>query len=186
MYFDIYQILLCCLGLSAVGFVACAWLVLCLCCLVQQLSSWTVSSTSGICVLPYPSASLDFFCVACSAQVAFCLVWCLRLRLLVRGAFETLSLAEGVGKLCICSYTVCLVLCCVIYFDIYQILQCCLCLRRNWLRRLAWLVLCLCFLVQQLSSWTVSSTKGMCVLPSPSASLGSFFALPAQPKWLFP
>ena len=48
----------------------------------------------------------------------------------------------------------------------------------------AWLVLCLCFLVQQLSSWTVSSTPGMCVLPSPSASLGCF-ALPAQPEWLF-
>ena len=49
----------------------------------------------------------------------------------------------------------------------------------------AWLVLCLCFLVQQLPFWTVSSTPGMCVLPSPSASLGGFFALPAQPKWLF-
>ena len=53
--------LLCCLGLGAVGFVACAWLVLCLCCLVQQLSSRTVSSTSSICVLPFPIASLGSF-----------------------------------------------------------------------------------------------------------------------------
>ena len=55
--------LLCCLGLGAVGFVACAWLFLCPCCLVQQLSSWTVSSTSSICVLPFPIASLvSFLC----------------------------------------------------------------------------------------------------------------------------
>ena len=104
---------------------------------MQQLSSWTVSSTSGMCVLPSPSASLgSFFCVACPTQVAFCLVWCLRLRLLVRGALEAFSLAEGVGKLCIYSRTFWLVLCCVIYFDIYQILQCCLGLRRSWRRRM--------------------------------------------------
>ena len=30
----------------------------------------------------------------------------------------------------------CVVLCCVMYFDIYQFLQCCLGLRRSWLRRL--------------------------------------------------
>ena len=57
--------LLCCLGLGAVGFMACAWLVLCLCCLVQQLSSWTVSSTPGMCVLPSPSASLGSFFLRC-------------------------------------------------------------------------------------------------------------------------
>ena len=116
---------------------ACAWLVLCLFCLVQQLSSWTVSSISGMCVLPSPSASLgSFFCVACSAQVALCLVWCLWLKLPVCGALEAYSLAEGFGKLCICSRTFCLVLCCLMYFDIYQILLCCLDLRRSWLRRL--------------------------------------------------
>ena len=120
---------------------------------MQQLPPWTISSTSGMCVLPSPSASLDsFFCVACSAQVAFCLVWCLSLRLLVRGALESFSLAEGVGKLCICSYNVCLVLCCVMYFDIYQILQCCLGLRRNWLRRL-----CLAGFLPVLSSASVAS-----------------------------
>ena len=99
--------------------------------------SWTVSSTPGMCVLPSPGASLgSFFCVACSAQVGFCLVWCLRLRLLVRRAHEAFNLAEGVGKLCICLRTVCLVLCCVMYFVIYQNLQCCLGLWRSWLRRL--------------------------------------------------
>ena len=137
MYFDIYQILQCCLGLGAVGFVACAWLVLYLCFLVQQMSSGTVSSTPGMCVLPSPSASLgSFFCVACSAQVAFCLVWCLKLKLLVRGAPEAFSLAEWVRKLCICSRTVCLVLCSVMSFDINQILLCCLGIRRSWLRLL--------------------------------------------------
>ena len=116
---------------------ACAWLVLCLCYLVQQLSSWTVSSTSGICDLPSPSASLGSFFLRCLlSSSGFCLVGCLRLRLLVRGALEAFSLAGGVGKLCICSRTVCLVLCCVMYFDIYLILLCCLCLRRSWLRRL--------------------------------------------------
>ena len=104
---------------------------------MQQLPPWTVSSTTGMCVLRSPSASLgSFFCVACSAQVAFCLVWCPSLRLLVRGALEAFSLAEGVGKLCICSRTVCLVLCCVMYFDMNQILLCCLGLMRSWLRRL--------------------------------------------------
>ena len=103
---------------------------------MQHLSSWTVSSTPGMCVLPSPSTSLGFFCVACSAQIAFCLVWCLRLRLLVRGALEAFSLAEGVGKLCIWSRNVCLVLGSVMYFDISQILLCCLGIRRSWLRRL--------------------------------------------------
>ena len=98
---------------GAVGFVACAWLVLCLCFLVQQMSSWTVSLTPGMCVLPSPSASLgSFFCVACSAQVAFCLVWCLRLRLLGRGAPETFSLAEGEAN---CAFARALfALCCVL------------------------------------------------------------------------
>ena len=107
------------------------------------------------------------------------------LRLLVHGALEAFSLAEGVGKLCICSRTVCLVLCCVMYFDIYLILLCCLGLRRSWLRRL-----CLAGFLPVLPGAAVvfldvSSTSGMCVLPSPIASLGSFFALPAQAKWLF-
>ena len=48
--------------------------------------------------------------------MAFCLVSCLRLRLLARRALEAFSLAEGVGKLCICSRTVCLALCDLVRF----------------------------------------------------------------------
>ena len=106
--------------------------------------------------------------------MAFCLVWCLRLRLLVRGALEAFSLTEGVGKLCICSRTVCLVLCCVMYFDMYLILLCCLGIWRSWLRRF-----CLGGFLPVLPGAAgvfleVSSTSGMCVLPSPSANLCSF------------
>ena len=43
-------------------------------------------------------------------------------------------------------------------------------------------ILCLCCLVQQLSYWTVSSNSGMCVLPSPSASLGSFLRCLLSPS----
>ena len=110
--------------------------------------------------------------------MAFCLVWCLRLRLPVRGALEAFSLAEGVGKLCIVLY-------CVMYLDIYQFLLCCLGIRHNWQRRF-----CLAGFLPVLPGAAVvfldvSSTSGMCVLPSPKVSLGSFYALPAQPKRLF-
>ena len=117
--------------------------------------------------------------------MAFCLVWCLSLRLLVRGALEAFSLAEGVGKLCICLRTVCLVLYCVMYLNKYQFLLCCLGIRHNWQRRF-----CLAGFLPVLPGAAVvfldvSSTSGMCVLPSPKASLDSFHALPAQPKRLF-
>ena len=96
------------------------------------------------------------------------------LRLLVRRALEAFSLAEGVGKLCICSRTVSLVLCCVMYFDIYLILLCCLGLRRSQRRRL-----CLAGFLPVLPGAAVVfldrlfNLRYVCFL-SPSASLGSF------------
>ena len=179
VYFDINQILLCCLKSGAVGFVACAWHSF----LVQQLSSWTVSSTPGMCVLPSPSANLGFFALLLSLS-GFLLSLVSNVKLLVRGALESFSLAEGVGKLCICSRTVCLVLGYVMYFDINQNLLCCLGIRISWLRRLCLAGSLPVFPGAAVVFLDVSSTPGMCVLPSPSASLGCF-ALPTQPEWLF-
>ena len=90
--------------------------------------AWCCSCLPGpslqpqVCVFsPHLVLALVLFCIACSAQVAFCLVWCIMLKLLIRRAVETFSLAEGVGKLCIFSRTVCLVLCSVMSFEINQI-----------------------------------------------------------------
>ena len=85
--------------------------------LMLQLSVWSFYSASGRFVgllLAYCSLSIFFELIAQPKWHIFSLIF--RSSLLFCCAFEALFWLRGVGKLCICSRILCLVLCCLILY----------------------------------------------------------------------